>query len=242
MENTTTSMPVVFEDSPSSISPSSFECTNHQYTTEILSLEPPMIYLNNFITLEESRYLIKLGTDHYNGFRVTGEKDVKDGIAPPSADLPKTDPVVSCVGQRALKFLGFMGLEDYEPPWLVKYGTSQMLRIHHDPSPIEEPMVDENGRRFHRWATLFIYLENDCLGGETLFPNLPAVPPGANKTKFATTRSGYGMAMRPLEGSGAFWVNFHPNGTRNGYVAHGGLPIVDGYKYALNIFAKKWAD
>jgi len=113
--------------------------------------------------------------DHYNGFRVTGERDVKDDITPPSADLPKTDPVVSCVGQRALNFLGFTGLEDYEPPWLVKYGPSQMLRIHHDPSPIDEPMVGENGRKFHRWAILFFYLENDCLGGKTLFPNLPAV-------------------------------------------------------------------
>lgn len=36
-------------------------CYTHEYTTEIISLDPLVIYINNFTSAEEAEELIKLG-------------------------------------------------------------------------------------------------------------------------------------------------------------------------------------
>lgn len=36
-------------------------CEGHQYTTEIISLDPLLIYINNFTSAQEAEELIKLG-------------------------------------------------------------------------------------------------------------------------------------------------------------------------------------
>lgn len=36
-------------------------CESHQYTTEIISLDPLLIYINNFTSAQEAEELIKLG-------------------------------------------------------------------------------------------------------------------------------------------------------------------------------------
>jgi hypothetical protein len=41
-----------------------FSCSAHSYTTEILSLDPLMIYINDFLTPSEMQSLVELGYWH----------------------------------------------------------------------------------------------------------------------------------------------------------------------------------
>jgi hypothetical protein len=38
-----------------------YECRAGEYTTELLSIDPPIIYINNFLSDDEARDLIRLG-------------------------------------------------------------------------------------------------------------------------------------------------------------------------------------
>ena len=47
-------------------------CADHQYTTEIISLDPLLIYINNFTSAREAEELIKLGYAYLPPFIVDG--------------------------------------------------------------------------------------------------------------------------------------------------------------------------
>jgi prolyl 4-hydroxylase len=142
-----------------------------------------------------------------------------------------------CVGQRALDFLGFLEHDDFEQPWFVRYEPGQKFGLHVESA--EAPYTDEDGSLYNKLATFFVYLEADCVGGETYFPFLPSVPLDANGNKFSRTASGKGMVFRPIRGNAIFWLNNHPNGTVHESTAHMGLPITEGQKIGMNIFTKQ---
>jgi prolyl 4-hydroxylase len=52
-----------FTNSDGPLSPKNLlkACGNHQYTTEIISLDPLLIYINNFTSTQEAEELIELG-------------------------------------------------------------------------------------------------------------------------------------------------------------------------------------
>ncbi|KAH8798663.1 hypothetical protein F5884DRAFT_687290, partial [Xylogone sp. PMI_703] len=213
-------------------------CPDHSYTTQLLSLDPLVIYVNNFISDEESKYLVDIGPKFFSGFRIVGKVEK---YSPQSADLPKEDKVVDCIGQRTLQFLGFLNPGDYDAPWFVKYEPGNKLNVHYDPNPEYIGFNDSNGRRFNKNSTMFIYLESECEGGETYFPFLDPLPTQfSNDSRFPATASGKGLAFKPVQGNALFWLNTHINGSVNEKARHGGLPLSKGSKYAVNIFAKHW--
>ncbi|KAL5416223.1 hypothetical protein PMIN03_002261 [Paraphaeosphaeria minitans] len=102
-------------DSNTSLDPSSPSllpaCRAHTYTTQIVSLDPLMIYINNFTSSAEAEALIKLGADDFEDSfisRPSGGTQKASGRTSQSAPLAIEEPLVECIVARARAFLGTM--------------------------------------------------------------------------------------------------------------------------------------
>lgn len=165
---------------------------------------------------------------------------LEDMQSPQSAQLPKFDPVVKCVGNRAMRFLGALDHNDYETPWLAKYNPSQKVQPHWDP-PVE-PMVDANGQPYNWLASFFVYVAYNGTGGETYFPNVKALPSATYEDgdRFSYTGGDVGVAAKLIPGTAIFWVNMFVNGTRADRTIHAGVTLEGESKIGMSIWAKQY--
>ncbi|KAK9800974.1 hypothetical protein SCARD494_00954 [Seiridium cardinale] len=174
-------------------SPKAFTCQPHSYTTEIISLDPLVIYIHNFIGDREVTALLAAGEPEFAPSEVTkhSRKVSTSDRTSQSAGLPLADPAVQCVPyqkkqrltpdvvvSRAEKFMGTMldpVHDEIGPPQLVRYTAGQRFNIHHDwyerPQPARRDKMHK-GRSWNRVASFFAVLEDGCTGGETHFPYL----------------------------------------------------------------------
>lgn len=246
----------------------SFICEPHSYTTEIVSLDPLLIYIRSFLSPAETAALLAAGepafkpSEVYKSGRLQGTTDRTSS----SAGLPRDDAAVRCVLARAQDFIGSMldaaHGDDVGPPQLVRYVTGQRFNTHHDWYSAPRPARDEDrwrGRTWNRVASFFAILQDTCEGGETWFPyvNVSAMAMPA----VATERHGEeqteevdrhavswrkhddgGVAFAPVSGNALFWVNLFPNGTGDSRTIHAGLPVKSGLKTAMNIWPRKYYD
>ncbi|KAI0906520.1 hypothetical protein F4823DRAFT_73866 [Ustulina deusta] len=114
-----------------------YECRPHRYSTELVSLDPLLIYIENFLRPSEITELLEAGESGFspstvfkNG-RLTGTPDRTSS----SAGLPRDNPTVDCVLSRAQGFMGSMidpNKDDIGPPQLVRYTAGQFFNKHHD--------------------------------------------------------------------------------------------------------------
>lgn len=177
---------------PSSSSSSSaplYDCdVSHTYRTTLISLDPLLIYLHAFAPPPDRRALI-FAAEADGGFAASSV--VKQGRAThtpdrtsQSAALPRSEPAVACVLDRAQQFMApalfRQGRDDMGPPQLVRYdGAGTRFNLHRDwfdrPQPVKgEDWDEQTGRRrrraWNRVASFFVFLEDECEGGETHFP------------------------------------------------------------------------
>ncbi|KAJ4345558.1 uncharacterized protein N0V89_011691 [Didymosphaeria variabile] len=74
-------------------------CRTHSYTTQIVSLDPLMLYINNFTSAAEAEALIKLGSEDFEDSfisRTGGGTQKVSGRTSQSAPLDLDHPLVSC--------------------------------------------------------------------------------------------------------------------------------------------------
>jgi prolyl 4-hydroxylase len=130
---------------------------------------------------------------------------------------------------------------DFGIPQLVNYQVGQRYDLHYD--WYREPMRYKDGRFCNRGASLFVFLEADCTGGETYFPRITSdVSLLVAEGKAIQNTSFDGVMFRPIKGNALFWVNLHSNGTGDERVLHGGLPVQSGKKTGMNIWPPKCLD
>ncbi|KAK8086807.1 hypothetical protein PG994_001781 [Apiospora phragmitis] len=245
---------------------SSFVCDpHHAYTTTIISLDPPLLYLTTFLSPSETAALLSSGAraafapSHvYKHGRRMGTPDRTSH----TAGLPRDDPAVRCILARAQAFLGPALFDprrdDIGPPQLVRYAEGQRFNVHHDWYETAQPPARGEadawrGRSWNRVASFFAVLEDGCEGGETWFPRVE--PPttvlahggdsyGVNTddrlAPIWRAHEDGGVAFRPVAGNALFWVNLHTNGTGDRRTLHAGLPVDDGLKTAMNIWPRKY--
>jgi prolyl 4-hydroxylase len=91
--------------------------------------------------------------------------------------------------------------------------------------------------QFNRLGSLFAYLDSNCSGGETYFPELTGVSGSADMTKFTRGNSSKGLYIKPKRANAIFWNNLHANGSGDWRVAHAGLPVRSGRKIGINIWS-----
>lgn len=98
---------------------------------------------------------------------------------------------------------------------------------------------------FNRWASFFVYLDEEAEGGETWFPhlNIPIPLHGSDSeeemgsVKWMKDEKG-GTKFLPKKGNALFWVNLHANGTGDERVVHAGREVKEGRKTAMNLWPR----
>lgn len=160
-----------------------------------------------------------------------------------TAFLPYEDPLLQCIGQRALMFLGFIEHRAHERLQLVRYYPGQEYNLHSDwlYRPKLSTSPQDAGLEYNRLGSFFTYLGGNATGGETYFPFAKTTPSTADGRKYAIPANGQGLVVRPTKGSALFWVNLHPsNGTGDDRTFHAGLPVHQGVKYGMNLWTKHY--
>ncbi|KAF4442608.1 2OG-Fe(II) oxygenase family Oxidoreductase [Fusarium acutatum] len=149
-----------------------YDC--HQNSTiEILSIDPFIMYINNFLSEYES---------------------LTHAFAPhnPQWYQRAMSLVDACPG-RMKSILGNIQHIDTEPIQIVKYEPSERFRIHMDwfDKPRNRTYSRNHPRRpYNRLASIFAYLDDDCTGGETYFPEVQGVSRVADGDNFSRAESG----------------------------------------------------
>lgn len=163
-----------------------------------------------------------------------------------SAQVPLEDPVSQCIIERTKLLLGNVQHEEVEALQLLRYDAGGQFRLHYDwfPFVANKRNISKSApdRDFQRLGTVFVYLNDDCVGGQTYFPRLPGVSENADSEKFSRTDTGEGLLVNPKKGNAVFWNNMHANGSGDTRVFHAGLPLQSGVKLGINIFTTYFLD
>ncbi|KAK0706061.1 hypothetical protein B0T26DRAFT_612791, partial [Lasiosphaeria miniovina] len=246
----------------SNTSPPTAACPAHNYTTQLVSLDPLVIYIRSFVSAAESAALIAAGEPLLQPSPITGIGEGQDSTGTSartssSAPLPPSADVVRCVLARGAAFLGTLladGRDDMGTAQLVRYTAGQKYDVHADwfarPRVLAEDAAAGRRRMYNRAATLFVVLQADGVpagSGETWFPRVRPIHghasslgagDGDGRREWYEHASG-GLAFRPVPGNAAFWVNLFPhNGSGDARTVHAGLPIAGGVKTAMNIWPR----
>ncbi|KAI1862969.1 hypothetical protein JX265_009015 [Neoarthrinium moseri] len=223
-----------------------FECLSLSYTTEIISLDPLLIYIHGFLSPQEIAGILAAGEDRFEPSTVyrNGELIQNPYRTSSSAGLPDDDPAVSCILGRARKFLGTTldpVADEMGIPQLVRYTQGQHYDLHRDWLRVPQQAFDGSARVFNRPASFFAILQDNCTDGETWFPFVEPVRPRDRGELWRRHEEG-GLAFKPVAGNALFWVNLFANNTGDDRTVHAGLPVTGGLKTALNIWPRKYWD
>ncbi|KAH8678823.1 hypothetical protein BGZ60DRAFT_251906 [Tricladium varicosporioides] len=239
-----------------------FICEDGRYTTEVVSTDPLVIYINNFVSTKEAKAIINVGTPHLSPSLISppgsssSEQISASSRTSQSGALPPTSPQIQCLLSRARTFLGPMLIPPHQDndltfgtPQLVKYSQGEKFDEHYDWFSTPQPLPKHRGLYYNRVASFFVYLDSspDLLGGETWFPKLD-IPNSygndnrnGNRTfgdeKWSRNEEG-GVNFKAIKGSAVFWVNLHANGTGDKRTVHAGLGVERGVKLAMNIWPR----
>lgn len=238
----------------------SWGCAPQSYTSELISLDPLLIYIHNFTSVPEASHIVTSGSQYLTSSPVVGYGNDAGGSSARtsrSAPLPGDNPAVECILERAKEFMGTLldpSRDEIGPAQMVHYVAGQKFDLHTD--WFEQPrLLPEDGksgrkRMYNRIATFFVTLESNCTEGETWFPkvkpiwkqwrNLPSGNlPGKVQAVWREHEHG-GLAFRSVPGNALFWVNLLRNGTGDERVEHAGLPVGKGVKTAMNIWPRSF--
>ncbi|KAI3390571.1 hypothetical protein diail_9195 [Diaporthe ilicicola] len=245
---------------PSTAKTAAFVCEPSTYRTQIVSLDPLLIYIHSFLRPAEIESLLDTADALFKPSTVTkqGRKVGSSERTSSTAGLPLEDPAVQCVLGRASDFMGTVmrdGVDEMGPPQLVRYTAGQKFNIHHDWYETPRWAYDGSNRQFNRIASFFAILQDNCTDGETYFPYIgpSARHPDAEGGRRAheprlwnqsdpiwREHDGGGLAFRPIRGNALFWLNLQSDGSGHEKTLHAGLPVGDGLKTAMNIWPRQF--
>jgi prolyl 4-hydroxylase len=232
------------------LSTNKFICKPQNYTSQIVSIDPLLIYIHNFFRPVEIDALLHAGEPLLEPSTVKRfGRDVENEYRTSwSAIIPPETPALQCVDERVWFFMGSMlarGKDEIEPPQLVRYLAGQKFNKHND--WFEKPQLTWDGRRraWNRIASFFAILQDNCTGGETYFPHLRPVariPQDRTDAPINVWREHEdgGLLFPPIKGNALFWVNLNSKGKGDDRVEHAGLPVRDGLKTAMNIWPRQY--
>ena len=86
----------------------------------------------------------------------------------------------------------------------------------------------------NRHVTLFIYLNEDFEGGETVFPH--AKGRGVHVPRPGMPECSEGLSVEPVAGDAVLFYSRLGNGDDDRLSVHGGCPPLSGTKYGANAF------
>ncbi|CAF1016299.1 unnamed protein product, partial [Adineta ricciae] len=142
-------------------------CADHQYKIRLITRNPTIIYIENFLTENEIKHLIELARPLFLQSKVHDPHGVRvqnNYRTSSTADLERAEtPVVKCIEQRYAQFQGNINVEYIEPLQVVQYTSDQEFKPHFDWFSSPEVLKDHG----QRVTTFFTYLYSNCTHGET---------------------------------------------------------------------------
>ncbi|KAI3336476.1 hypothetical protein HD806DRAFT_7263 [Xylariaceae sp. AK1471] len=228
-------------------------CAPDAYSVHILSKAPLVVYIENFLSLDESKHLLDISESLFEPSTITNDGDktqrnvfVRDSEV---ALIPRTD-YVRCIEARARSFQGWRNDLWIERLRTQRYGPSQHYAHHFD--------WGSGARGWGRVSSFMVWVQTDDIeGGSTEFPHLQRNGPdqpwcrwiecpgpesasaGDESPKKKEGEPITGVTFKPVPGNAVFWENFRPDGTGRGWPEtwHAGLPVTRGTKVGLNIWS-----
>jgi len=198
--------------------------SSNLYREEVLSENPRIVYLHNFITPEEAQFFIDYGDknkrpstiDTRDGGPVTLATEVRSSE---SAHIAKqSNKFVSSVENKAVEYFK-SNINNMEPLQVVVYEKGQKYIPHYDFFDPNTPDVQVRGNRS---KTILVYLNNvpKESGGATFFPKI-------------------NLKVQPNAYDAIYFENMHNNEVDYNTL-HSGEPILgDIKKYAINIWVRE---
>ncbi|MCJ1415669.1 hypothetical protein MMC32_002001 [Xylographa parallela] len=217
------------------------ESFKHDYKPRILHIDPLFVHLHNFLTPSEISHFLNISSNSFARSQVTGSEangSISAWRTSETYFVDYEDPMAHRVADRVFQFLDFLDPDGLEPLQVVRYKSAQAFRTHFD--WFNEPVKDTQGRYYNRLATIFVYLDGNCTGGETYFPGVKLQPSMIDGKTINDPFNRSALGVVPEAGNAVFWVNEHSDGTGHRKTAHSGLPVKDGTKVGLNIWLKRF--
>jgi prolyl 4-hydroxylase len=190
----------------------------HQYPDcRIHNLDIQLYSIPNFLSNSDCAKLIEIGKPYFKPSRVTGAGVDLDFRSSTTSKLTDDEPDNSLVQGLHTKCFELYGRIDLtsDPMQIQKYQIGQQFKDHqdfHDPQTSQK-VIDTKGQR--NW-TFMLYLDEGCVGGETVFPRI-------------------NINIKPTTGTLLAWNNLYETGEGNWNSTHRGNPVIDGEK---NIITK----
>ncbi|CAO2655000.1 Nn.00g117330.m01.CDS01 [Neocucurbitaria sp. VM-36] len=201
---------------------------------KILSFDPFIAHISDFIPKSEREYLLKLGNPLLKKSIIRnddGTEVISEARTSSTAFLPEEDPVVLSIAQRAADFQGYLSPEDIDVQ-ITSYNPGQQYKHHYDwyPPP----------RSRNRVSTFFAILKSSCESCGTEFPFINTTERARFDDRWCDVIDCEKelLTTRNIEGSALFWLNLDGRGEGRMDMLHAGLPAVNGDKVGLNI----WTD
>jgi prolyl 4-hydroxylase len=203
----------------------------HSCSVRVLSEEPRILLIENFLTAAECEALRGAGEPKMKRSTVQGKGD--DGSGGPNvlsthrtswtANLEKAqDEVVKAIESRAALLSGYP-LDNLEPLQVVRYQPGQQYKRHFDYFvPGTDGAEEALKRGGQRRVTIFAYLNTlpEEAGGETEFTELK-------------------IKVRPVAGHAVLFHNTTPEGKVDPRTAHAGTPPKSGVKLGCNVWIRE---
>lgn len=221
-----------------------FQCQHAKYSVEILSIDPFILYINDFLSQEEIRYILDF-THAYEENRKLASNNEPVSVNERAPRFPWEEPLNVCLSQRMKSLLGNVQHIETEPVRVIQYERNEKIQVHYDWFPDtrnETGHHSMSARPNNRLGSILAYVEDDCDGGETYFPEVESMIESADSDKFSISDNGKGLLVKPKKGNAIFWNNLHPNGTGDVRTAHAGMPVTRGTKVAINIWSYYFLD
>lgn len=153
-----------------------YACAAQNYTTQIISLDPVVIYIQSFLSDADIAELLAAGEPYFKPSQITkAGKSLRDPQRTSNtAFLPRNNTAVSCVLERARQFAGALldgkeGIEEMGTPQLVRYTEGQKFNPHYDwyrvPQELKDTKNPDKVKKWNRAASFFAILEDECEEG-----------------------------------------------------------------------------
>jgi prolyl 4-hydroxylase len=194
------------------------------FDIEVLSWNPRIVLLRNFLNQKECDHLISQATPRLARSDVINEELGGEGIIDDVRtsqgmffDDRGTDSVIRRIEEK-ISHLTMMPVNYGEIIQVLRYAPGQEFQPHHDyfdSTTIGGKEALENGGQ--RMATLIMYLNTVEKGGETIFPEID-------------------LKVTPKKGNAVLFYNCQPDGKEDPLTLHGGAPVLQGTKW----IATKW--
>jgi prolyl 4-hydroxylase len=201
----------------------------------VLSLDKPRAFLyRNFMTDAEVEHMIEISKNGLSKSGVvdatTGGSTISDIRTSSGAFVGRgSTPIVTRIEER-IALWSQIPTSHGEAIQVLRYEGGQEYRAHFD------YFFHKQGMANNRVATVLLYLSDVEEGGETVFPNAPALGDRAALQANWSACARQGLAVKPVKGNALLFWSMKVGGELDGGSSHAGCPVIKGTKWT----ATKW--